>query len=276
MAGSDITLPDSNLDLSTLLSPQTGPEWAPPEQFIYRDSNCDPKVESENGHSSSVNKDKVGENGGHESIDYYHEQQKLSTWNSDMSAGIYPAPQLNPMQHRDCSRDGQEEVQTEEVELGNTHLTHWTVSSPRNQSHLHKQWPMRRKPSVPVSAFNMCLSGAVSLDMRADGSGNQLNMPLTITAEQEKKFTCLLCGKRLLSEQTLKSHQKIHTGYAPHQCNQCGKRFSRLENLKVHQNIHTGLKPYTCKFCLKNFNAPSNFNRHKRACLKRKLAQFSL
>ena len=272
MTSSDLALPDPNLDLSTSLSPHTGLEWAPPETFIHSDTNCDPKIESENGHSSSTNRDEGSENSGHDSVDYYHEQQ--STWNSDMAAGIYHAPHPNPMQHRDCSRDGHEEVQREEVELGNAHFTHWTASPLRSQSYLHKQWSRHRKPPGSVSVFNMNLSGAVSLDMRAEGSGNQLNMPFT--ADQEKRFPCLLCGKRLLSEQTLKSHQKIHTGYAPHQCNQCGKRFSRLENLKVHQNIHTGLKPYTCKFCLKNFNAPSNFNRHKRACLKRKLAQFSL
>ncbi|KAL2085929.1 hypothetical protein ACEWY4_019249 [Coilia grayii] len=272
-AGSDIALPDPNQDLGTSLSPQTGLDWSPaPELFIHSDNNCDLKLESGNGRSSSTSKDES--NSGHDGRDYCGDQQKLSTWN--MTVDEHHALHADIMHPRDCTRDGREmEAQSEETEIENTHFTQWTVSPLRSPAYLHKQWSKCRKPPGSVNVCSMSLSGAVSLDVRVDGSGNQLNMPLTVSADQEKRFTCPLCGKRLLSEQTLKSHQKIHTGYAPHQCNQCGKRFSRLENLKVHQNIHTGLKPYTCKFCLKKFNAPSNFNRHKRACLKRKLAQFS-
>ncbi|XP_041923149.1 zinc finger protein 90-like [Alosa alosa] len=259
VTGSDIALPDPTLDMSTSLSPRAGPQWLPHGPYIHADGNCEAKFESENSHSSSTNKDEVSENSGHGCLDHYLDQQQTSLWVSDMAAGPH---------HQD-------EAQGEDVDLGSSLFSRWSVSPLRNQAYLHKQWPRSRKPPGPVSACNVSLSGAVSLDVRTVGSGNQLHSPLTLTADQERRFTCPICGKRLLSEQTLKSHQKVHTGYAPHQCNQCGKRFSRLENLKVHQNIHTGLKPYTCKFCLKKFNAPSNFNRHKRACLKRKLAQFS-
>lgn len=269
VTGLDIILPDPGL--STTVSSHRDLQWPPPESFVHADSNSEPKFESENGRST--NKDELSENSGLGDLDNYHEQQEPSTWNSDMAASTHHASNPSLMQRRDCGRVRQEEVQRAEVGLGSTHFTHWAMSTLRNQTYLHKQWSRCRKTSGSVNVHSVNLSEAVSIDTRADGSGNHLNMPFT--ADQEKRFTCQLCGKRLLSEQTLKSHQKIHTGYAPHQCNQCGKRFSRLENLKVHQNIHTGLKPYTCKFCLKKFNAPSNFNRHKRACLKRKLSQFS-
>lgn len=270
VTGLDIAVPAPGL--SSTVSPQTELQWPPPESFVHRDSNSDPRFESENGHSSSTNKDELSENNGLGDIDIdYHEQQEPSAWSRDVMTGTHHAPHPNPMRGRVCGRGRQEEVQSAEGELGNAHFTHWAMSALRNQTYLHKQWSRCRKTSGPVNVHSVNLPGAVSIDTSADASGN----PLSVTEDQEKRFTCQLCGKRLLSEQTLKSHQKIHTGYAPHQCNQCGKRFSRLENLKVHQNIHTGLKPYTCKFCLKKFNAPSNFNRHKRACLKRKLSQFS-
>ncbi|XP_062377657.1 zinc finger protein 616-like isoform X2 [Sardina pilchardus] len=259
VAGSDITLPDPNLDLSTSLSPPAGLQWAPHGPFIHADGICDAKFELDNGHSSSANKDEVSENSGHGDLEHYHDEQGTGLWDGDTTAGSH---------HQDEGR-------REDVDLGNSHFSRWSASPLRNQAYLHKQWSRCRKTAGPVSMCSASLSGAVSLDARTGGSGHQLHAPLSLTEEQERRFTCPICGKRLLSEQTLKSHQKVHSGYAPHQCNQCGKRFSRLENLKVHQNIHTGLKPYTCKFCLKKFNAPSNFNRHKRACLKRKLAQFS-
>ncbi|XP_063062176.1 zinc finger protein 112-like isoform X2 [Engraulis encrasicolus] len=227
---------------------------------------------------------------------YYNEQHDTWPRAPEVPRAAHHAETMLP---RNC---GRERVQREEVQRQaaqtrlhtspggqnrqntHTHLNQWAVSPLRSQVCLQKQWSRCRKQPPGNVNVNTCgtmnLTGAASLDTRpdADISTNHLNTSHHMTVampDHEKRFTCGLCGKRLLSEQTLKSHQKIHTGYAPHQCNQCGKRFSRLENLKVHQNIHTGLKPYTCKFCFKKFNAPSNFNRHKRACLKRKLTQFS-
>ena len=52
----------------------------------------------------------------------------------------------------------------------------------------------------------------------------------------------------------------------PYECKTetCQKRFSRIDTLKVHERIHTGEMPFECKTCEKRFNQQINLKIHER------------
>ncbi|XP_063835969.1 zinc finger protein 239-like [Ostrinia nubilalis] len=75
---------------------------------------------------------------------------------------------------------------------------------------------------------------------------------------------CEVCGRKCISNASLRYHQRIHTGERPYQCNQCPKRFSISQRLQIHQRTHTGERPFKCSICPKAFKHKAALNRHDR------------
>ncbi|XP_069671788.1 zinc finger protein 568-like isoform X2 [Periplaneta americana] len=74
---------------------------------------------------------------------------------------------------------------------------------------------------------------------------------------------CVVCGKRMRSELTLKYHLAKHTGEKkPFDCEVCGKRFVAVDPYRVHMRIHTGERPYQCTTCGKTFRSSFTLKQH--------------
>ncbi|XP_064117269.1 zinc finger protein 62 homolog [Macrobrachium nipponense] len=77
-----------------------------------------------------------------------------------------------------------------------------------------------------------------------------------------RKYGCIVCGKRFHSKANLLRHEMIHSGKKNFPCGICGKEFSREYNLINHRRIHTAEKNYKCDLCGKEFYWKSCLTRH--------------
>ena len=80
----------------------------------------------------------------------------------------------------------------------------------------------------------------------------------------DKSLNCQYCNKKLSTPQTVKIHEKIHTGEKLFSCRHCKKEFRLFQSLKNHERTHTGEKPYSCKICNKAFFSIESRNGHNK------------
>ncbi|XP_042362198.1 zinc finger protein 865 [Plectropomus leopardus] len=78
----------------------------------------------------------------------------------------------------------------------------------------------------------------------------------------ERPYSCQICGKRFRRAETLRRHNRVHTGEKPHACDVCGKMFREPFHLTKHLTVHSGQKNYKCNLCGKMFAYAQSLVRH--------------
>ena len=62
-------------------------------------------------------------------------------------------------------------------------------------------------------------------------------------SDHAKKYPCVVCSRSFKSKYNLKTHERLHTGEAPHPCDGCERKFKRATHLKQHSLRCSGLAP---------------------------------
>ena len=60
----------------------------------------------------------------------------------------------------------------------------------------------------------------------------------------------------------MKTHEKIHTGEKPYECDICDMAFVQLVQLKLHERTHTGERPFKCRICGKSYTNSFGMTKH--------------
>lgn len=87
---------------------------------------------------------------------------------------------------------------------------------------------------------------------------NRLGMP----GGEIRPYLCSVCGRGFARRETLRRHDRIHTGEKPHHCSVCGKYFREAFHLSKHHTVHSGEKNYKCILCGKDFGYAQSLKRH--------------
>lgn len=71
------------------------------------------------------------------------------------------------------------------------------------------------------------------------------------TKDEEGKFVCQICNKKLVDKKGLNLHIRLHTGENLKRCNICNRGFIKSDHLRRHELIHE--RSVSCEFCEETF-----------------------
>ncbi|XP_059199760.1 zinc finger protein 28-like [Centropristis striata] len=106
--------------------------------------------------------------------------------------------------------------------------------------------------------------GGLKINELCTECGSFFNIQKPHTCEHKiKPYSCNICGKRCVTETSLKNHSRIHDETYDHPCKYCHVTFkTRADKLK-HEQIHQDSKdPYKCPDCPETFKSSKERSVH--------------
>ena len=65
---------------------------------------------------------------------------------------------------------------------------------------------------------------------------------VSISAHEDRRHRCHLCGKGFIYPHKLQEHLNTHTGDKPFKCKFCNAAFASSSNKRMHERAHLGIK----------------------------------
>lgn len=118
------------------------------------------------------------------------------------------------------------------------------------------------KQDYPYGSHQKTISWDKSRCQR-ESPAHSLEASVSSYNENERPFTCQLCGKGFFTQTGLNLHVQAHGG-RQFSCPICDSKFKQKGHLKTHlQRIH---KLAQCQSCLATFPLGMEFNQHILTC----------
>ena len=129
------------------------------------------------------------------------------------------------------------------------------LSAPTN-AHNRKIWSFMKQSIQVIKPFTCSYC-----DFKTNWANSLKNHEKTHSGD--KPFSCSQCDYKCITAGQLMTHKRTHTGVKPFSCSKCDYKCTS-GHLKTHERIHTGDKPFTCSHCAYKCTTLSQLKVHER------------
>lgn len=126
----------------------------------------------------------------------------------------------------------------------------------------HRCCRRRKRFDCKMCPELLVLRSALALEQHQETQHPGVSFEKPIKKEyRAKRVLCQICNK-VMSENNLQKHMRVHTGEKPFQCECCSKRFTQKCQISSHMFVHTRDSKHVCNVCGQKFPRSIDLKRH--------------